>query len=174
MSYQKYNQGRKMNNNIKISLIMALSVLGLSACSIKQKIDPIEVSNTTEVCILENKDVRPGFLAEFEKVLQEKKIKYSLVQELDAQNGCDWTATYTANWAWDLALYMVYAEIKVFYQGRLDGEAVYDARMGGANMNKFIDAEPKIRELVEQLMQQKQARNQLRESSPFDYSQVAI
>ena len=153
---------------------MALSVLSLSACSIKQKIDPIEVTNETEVCIVENKDVRPGFLVEFEKVLQQKKIKYSLVQELNAEDGCEWTATYTANWAWDLALYMVYAEIKVFHQGRLDGEAIYDARMGGANMNKFIDAEPKIRELVEQLMQQKQARIQWKGSSPFDYSQMAI
>lgn len=163
-----------MNTKFKVSFLMALSVLSLSACSIKQKIDPIEVTSTTEVCIVENKDVRQGFLAEFEKVLQQKQIKYRLIQELDAQNGCEWTATYTANWAWDLALYMVYAEIKVFYQGRLDGEAIYDARMGGANMNKFIDAEPKIRELVEQLMQQKQVSNKLDGQSPFNRYQVAI
>ena len=126
------------------------------------------------MCIVENKDVREGFLKEFEKVLQQKQIKYRIVQELDAQNGCEWTATYTANWAWDLALYMVYAEIKVFYQGKLDGEAIYDARMGGANMNKFIDAEPKIRELVEQLIQQKQANNQFRVIHSFTEQQVAI
>jgi len=69
---------------------------------------------------------------------------------------------------------MVYAEIKVFYQGKLDGEAIYDARMGGANMNKFIDAEPKIRELVEQLIQQKQANNQFRVIHSFTEQQVAI
>ncbi|QIR16264.1 hypothetical protein HBH39_15735 [Shewanella aestuarii] len=155
-------------------MLMILSILSLSACSIKQKIDPIEVTSSTEVCIVENKDVRQGFLEEFKKVLQQKKIKYRLIQELDAQNGCEWTATYTANWAWDLALYMVYAEIKVFHQGRLDGEAIYDARMGGANMNKFIDAEPKIRELVEQLMQQKQVSNKLDGVSPFNQYKIAI
>ena len=132
------------------------------------------MTSSTEVCIVENKDVREGFLKEFEKVLQQKQIKYRIVQELDAKNGCEWTATYTANWAWDLALYMVYAEIKVFYQGKLDGEAIYDARMGGANMNKFIDAEPKIRELVEQLIQQKQANNQFRVIHSFTEQQVAI
>jgi len=163
-----------MSAKLRSCFIVALSLVGLSACSIKQKIDPIEVTSSTEVCIVENKDVREGFLKEFEKVLQQKQIKYRIVQELDAQNGCEWTATYTANWAWDLALYMVYAEIKVFYQGKLDGEAIYDARMGGANMNKFIDAEPKIRELVEQLIQQKQANNQFRVIHSFTEQQVAI
>lgn len=163
-----------MSAKLRSCFIVALSLVGLSACSIKQKIDPIEVTSSTEVCIVENKDVREGFLKEFEKVLQQKQIKYRIVQELDAQNGCEWTSTYTANWAWDLALYMVYAEIKVFYQGKLDGEAIYDARMGGANMNKFIDAEPKIRELVEQLIQQKQANNQFRVIHSFTEQQVAI
>ena len=56
---------------------------------------------------------------------------------------------------WDIALYMAYAAIKVYHNGKLDGEAIYDSRSGGGNFSKFIDAEPKIRELVEQLMQEK-------------------
>lgn len=151
-------------------ILVAVSILAMTtACSIKQRVDPVQVSNTDEVCIQKNPDVREGFLAEVEKVLTERQIKYRVINELNASEQCQWTATYTANWAWDLALYMVYAEIKVFHQGRLDGEAIYDARMGGANMNKFIDAEPKIRELVEQLIKQKQAS---RHWSPLQ--QVAI
>ncbi len=140
----------------KIVIAFLIIFLG-TACSIKQRVDPIQINNTAVVCIQENPDVRQGFLKEMETVLKEKKIGYRIVRELDASNQCEWTATYTANWAWDLALYMVYAEIKVFHDGRLDGEAIYDARGGGANMNKFIDAEPKIRELIEQLIKQKQA-----------------
>ncbi|GIU20559.1 MULTISPECIES: Sbal_3080 family lipoprotein [unclassified Shewanella] len=139
-------------------LIIAVSILLFtSACSIKQRVDPVHVNNNAEVCIQKNPDVREGFLEEMEKILAEKQINYRVVEQLDASLQCEWTATYTANWRWDLALYMVYAEIKVFHEGRLDGEAIYDARNGGANMNKFIDAEPKIRELIEQLIQQKQA-----------------
>ncbi|GIU36596.1 Sbal_3080 family lipoprotein [Shewanella schlegeliana] len=139
-------------------LFVVLSALLLtSACSIKQRVDPVHVNNNAEVCIQKNPDVRDGFLQEMEKILVEKQIKYRIIEELDASQQCEWTATYMANWRWDLALYMVYAEIKVFHQGRLDGEAIYDARSGGANMNKFIDAEPKIRELIDQLIQQKQA-----------------
>ncbi|AZQ12225.1 Sbal_3080 family lipoprotein [Shewanella khirikhana] len=138
-----------------IALALFASLLG--GCSIKQHVDPANINQQATVCVLENPDVREGFLQEVEKVLREKQINYQVVKELDASNNCEWTATYTANWAWDLALYMVYAEIKVYHQGKLDGQAIYDARMGGANMNKFIDAEPKIRELVEQLIAQKQA-----------------
>jgi hypothetical protein len=48
---------------------------------------------------------------------------------------------------------MSYAEIKIFHNRSLDGEAKYDSTRGGANMSKFIDAESKIRELLEELMQ---------------------
>ncbi|MCL1042748.1 Sbal_3080 family lipoprotein [Shewanella marisflavi] len=140
----------------KIFLVFTVLMM-TTACSIKQRVDSVQVGRSDEVCIQKNPDVRQGFLAEVEKVLTEKQIKYRVLEQLDAAQQCEWTATYTANWAWDLALYMVYAEIKVFHQGRLDGEAIYDARRGGANMNKFIDAEPKIRELIEELIKQKQA-----------------
>ncbi|QRH01450.1 hypothetical protein JQC75_16620 [Shewanella litorisediminis] len=138
-----------------MTLVLAVGVL--AGCTIKQHVDPVNLDKQAAICILENPDVREGFLLEMEKVLREKQINYRVVKELDARDGCEWTATYTASWAWDLALYLVYAEIKVFHQGKLDGEAIYDARMGGANMSKFIDAEPKIRELIEQLLAQKQS-----------------
>lgn len=76
-----------------------------------------------------------------------------MVTESSVPESCEWTSTYVARWSWDLALYMSYAEIKVFHKGSLDGEAKYDSTKGSANMGKFIDAEPKIRELVNQLMQ---------------------
>lgn len=76
-----------------------------------------------------------------------------MVNETSVPESCEWTSTYVARWTWDLSLYMSYAEIKVFHKGSLDGEAKYDSTRGGANMNKFIDSEPKIRELVNQLMQ---------------------
>jgi hypothetical protein len=66
-------------------------------------------------------------------------------------NTCPVTSTYTANWRWDLAMYMAYANIKVYSNGEQSGEAVYDALRGGANMSKFVQGETKIAELVNQL-----------------------
>jgi hypothetical protein len=60
-------------------------------------------------------------------------------------------STYTARWGWDVALYMKYAEIKVYQSATLIGEAVYDATWGGGRLDKFINAENKIREVVEEL-----------------------
>jgi len=64
---------------------------------------------------------------------------------------CPVASTYTANWQWDLGLYMSYADIKVFSNGQQSGQATYDSRSGGANMNKFIKGESKITELVNEL-----------------------
>lgn len=46
---------------------------------------------------------------------------------------------------------MKYAEIKVYRSAILVGEAVYDATWGGGRLDKFIHAENKIRELVDEL-----------------------
>jgi len=138
---------------MKKLLITVVALCLTSACSIKQRVDPVKVSHNTLICIKENPDVRKGFLAQVKASLNEKRIRYRMVEQLNASDQCEWTMTYTAKWSWDLALYMAYAEIKVFHDGRLDGEAIYDARHGDANMKKFIDSEPKIRELVGQLFQ---------------------
>jgi hypothetical protein len=47
---------------------------------------------------------------------------------------------------------MSYARLQIFKQGAAAGDAVYDSTRGGGNFSKFIDAEPKIRELVTQLL----------------------
>ncbi|MBR9911170.1 MAG: hypothetical protein GYB33_12550 [Gammaproteobacteria bacterium] len=139
----------------KLSLIT--SAILLTACSITQNIEPAAISKGSELCIIENPDVREGFLNEYKAVLADKGIAYKVVSEQSVPASCEWTSTYVARWTWDLALYMSYAEIKVFHNGSLDGEAKYDSTKGGANMSKFIDSEPKIRELLNQLIQYKSA-----------------
>lgn len=138
----------------KIILFLAISFL-ITSCSIKQVVEQAEIPQEVELCIIENPAVREGFLEEFKLVLSEKKIPYKIVSESAVPSDCEWTTTYTGLWTWDMALYMSYAEIKVFHNGSLDGQAIYDSTMGGANMGKFIDAKTKIRELVNELMQYK-------------------
>jgi hypothetical protein len=46
---------------------------------------------------------------------------------------------------------MNYAEFRVFVDGKEKGVATYDATHGNGNMNKFIDADKKIAELINQL-----------------------
>jgi hypothetical protein len=134
------------------TIITALLIAaGLAGCAAKQEIEPAEIPQGSHVCIAENPAVRAGFLVELKKILDEKNIDY-IVTGIDSARDCEWHVTYVARWSWDVALYMTYAEIKVFHYGRLDGTALYD---GTFAINKFIDSEPKIRELVNQLIQER-------------------
>jgi len=129
-------------------------VMGLffSACSIKQKVQPINIDlEEKKVCIIENKAVKKGFLVAYKKALEEKKYKVEVLDKNTSLNSCKVSSEYTANWSWDLVVYMEFAEIKVFTDGKIVGEAVYDSRGGSATMSKFIDAETKVKELVGEL-----------------------
>lgn len=137
--------------------LLLLSCFLVSACSIKQTIESAEVDKGSVICIIENPEVREGFLKTLESSLSSKGVPYKVVEASAIPESCEWTATYHARWTWDLALYMSYAHIQVFHKDKLDGQAIYDSTRGGGNMNKFIDAETKIRELVDQLIQYKLA-----------------
>ncbi len=127
-------------------------VAALAACAINQKVTPVESFDGKQVCIIENPAVvQAGFIVAYTQALEQKGYT---VQRLAAEakiTDCPVTSTYTANWRWDLALYMSFADIKVFQAGKQTGQAVYDATRGGANMSKFIKGDEKIRELVNQL-----------------------
>ena len=115
-------------------LLLAVFITG---CSIQQKVEPVNLTKKAELCIIENPKVRDGFLQEFRRVLAARQINHLVVPELNVPESCQWTVTYTARWSWDMTIYMSYAEIKVYEEGQLSGEALYDARRGGVNMSKF-------------------------------------
>lgn len=60
--------------------------------------------------------------------------------------------TYTANWQWDMAMYLTYFRGTLYEEGRVLGEIEYDAKMGGANMSKFGKTGEKLRPLLMDLL----------------------
>lgn len=131
-------------------LALVLPVV-LTGCAIHQKITPVATLSTPEVCIIHSPGVRAGFLESYQRALVNQGYAVKQLPASASIADCPVTSTYSGKWRWDLALYMAYAEIKVFHQGKLAGEATYDAQSGGSNMRKFIDAQEKITELVKQL-----------------------
>jgi len=132
--------------------VVAIAVLGISGCAtIDQKIRPISQISNDEVCIIENPKVQPGFLNQFKKTLEENGYKHKILPENSGFKDCNIISIYTANWAWDLALYMAYAKISVYQAGQPLGNAVYDARKAGLNSDKFVRGHEKVDELVSQL-----------------------
>jgi hypothetical protein len=134
-------------------LVMALSCLvGLSACAIKQDVRRASSLTEREICVTQNAAVRRTFEESLNKSLRSQGYAVKSVPADSAVTVCPVTITYTASWRWDLALYMAYAEIRVFNAGREEGRAIYDSTRGGGNMGKFIDAEKKVDELVRELV----------------------
>ena len=133
------------------NLIAILLVGALAGCAIHQNVRPVERFEGKQVCVIENTAVKYNFLASFKQSLEGRGYTVKMLSVSAALRECPVTVTYTANWRWDLAMYMAYAEIKVFNNGQPAGEAVYDSLRGGANMSKFINGEAKIAELVNQL-----------------------
>ena len=138
---------------MKARLATIAIAMSLAGCAIDQKVQPVALatSGPREICVIKNPAVRDSFLERYETALGHKGL---LVHELSAGSpvsACPLTTTYTASWHWDLAMYLTYVSFKVYRDGSLEGEALYDSTRGGANMSKFIDADKKVVELTDKL-----------------------
>lgn len=135
-------------------ILAALAALTmLSACSIQERVIPVTFAPTAtrEVCIIEHPPTRTSFRDGLVRALQQRGFQPRVIPENSPLTACRVTTTYLARWSWDFTIYMAYAEIIVFEEGRNVGRATYDARMGGGRLDKWIDADVKIAELVDQL-----------------------
>jgi hypothetical protein len=131
-------------------LTIAVLVLALSGCSISQTIDPVKAP-VSQVCVLKNpKVLMEEFLPELQKQIQGKGFP---TQEYTGArpSACSHHLEYTANWAWDMAMYLTYAEMRVYDRAGLAGKAVYDARRGSGRLDKFGRTAEKIGPLVDEL-----------------------
>lgn len=61
--------------------------------------------------------------------------------------------TYTANWRWDMAMYLTYFQAMLLENNRILGKVEYDANMGGGRPDKFGRTSEKIRPLLIELLQ---------------------
>lgn len=134
----------------KITLL-AITAAALSGCAIQQTVKPVDRFAEKEICVIDNPAVRATFFESYKRALTSKGYVVKRLPTSASITECNITSTYSAKWRWDLALYMAYAEIKVYNNGRSIGDAIYDSQRGGGNMGKFIDADKKIAELTNQL-----------------------
>ena len=126
-----------MKGSIVYAASGAVMMTLLAGCSISTTVKPVANEKISQLCIMENQGVlMDGFLPELKTQVESYGIKApSYAQALPAD--CVYHMEYSANWQWDLAMYLSYAELKVYKGNGMIGEAVYDARSGGANMDKF-------------------------------------
>ncbi|RON45862.1 hypothetical protein BK666_15205 [Pseudomonas frederiksbergensis] len=139
--------------SLYIPFILAATFLA-SGCSIKQTVTPAELSSeiAPEICLIPVEGLREGFNTTYENLLKSKGFHTRQIPSGSAPSSCPLSTTYIGTWSWDLAIYMSYADIRVYQYGQQVGQAEYDSRWGGGRViDKFINAEKKITELTDQL-----------------------
>jgi len=138
----------------------------LTGCAIRQEVKPVERMESRQICVIEDKTVRASFLESYKKALANKGYYVRQLQPLAALTACPVTSTYSAAWIWDFAPWLDYAEILVYHNGKLAGEARYDARSADANWRRYQAADSKIRALAYQLFPNRLATPAPPESTP--------
>lgn len=135
------------------SLFLAALAAVLPACTITQVANPVAkevvAAKPLSIALVQNTAVRmSGFHGELQRALERRGFKVETKPMGTDLAGLPLAMTYTANWSWDMDLYMSYAQLDVYRKGVKAGDAVYDSRGGGLHAAKFIDADRKADELV--------------------------
>ena len=139
-----------------------------AGCTTRQDITKLEGPKPGTTCIVRNGGVKPGVLEAMQdgfarhnmptRVIngqynwdKEKRQVTTRVTSNDTE-GCDAVTYYHAQWSWDLATYMYFANIWMTTgNGKRIAQATYDASKQ-AGPDKFIDARVKILELMDQML----------------------
>lgn len=141
---------------MKSVLFASLAIVTLlSGCAISKNVQSVD-SNTRiqKIYVKDNpKVLMDGLLPEIVTQVQELGFE-SEPYSGDRPTAARHYITYTANWQWDMAMYLTYFRATLYDNGRVLGEAEYDAKMGSASMSKFGKTADKIRPLFTELLEQ--------------------
>lgn len=134
---------------IALAVLAALALL-VGCASAVQRVSPVSKLEAKQICVVRNAAVRQTFHDALELALGKRGYQVRTVPDGSTPAACPLVAQYVAHWRWDLALYMSYAELKVFHDQKQIGTALYDAT-AVLGTSKFINGEEKLNELVGQL-----------------------
>lgn len=136
----------------RAALLVALAFVA-TGCAISQHVVPVDSSAQIEkIHVLHNDRVHMEGINEALVGIFESLGFESELYRGDRPPGALHTFTFTANWTWDMAMYLTYFRGTLLEDGRVIGEVEYDARSGGGNMSKFGSTESKIEPLIAEMM----------------------
>ena len=132
--------------------LVGLAML-VTGCTITQHVQPVPPNTLSSLCIEENDETwSKEFLPTLRAQLEHRGIASTVYQGTPPES-CRYRLTYDVNWGWDLAVYLTYANLRIYDGIKPIGEATYDARDGGGRFDKFGRTEEKLNTLLDQLLQ---------------------
>lgn len=140
-------------------ILLVIAVLLLAGCAISENVVPVDSDHLIEkIYVRYSDDVHMEGLND-ELVSQFRSLGFNAeLYKGDTPDRARHTFIFTANWTWDLAMYLTYFHGTLYEDGRMLGEAEYDARSGGANMGKFGSTANKIKPMLTEMMQKVERR----------------
>ncbi len=130
---------------------LTLGLLLLTSCSINDRVEPLSVSKMTQICLRTNEAVHmSGFLPEIIHQFERHGVKATAYAGARPK-GCRYHGNYVARWTWDMAMYLNFAEIKIFDRGKQIGLVEYDARIAQFHIGKFGTTRSKLEPLFDRL-----------------------
>jgi hypothetical protein len=164
-----------MNKSRVVALVLSVTAGFLSGCASRQVVTRVAEPRLQEVCVVEHTAVQTATLLAIQDGLRIHGLRSRVVKGAYANTdsvwqgsvlrgdvaGCEALLFYVANWNWDLAYYMRYAQIwmTVGDGSRRIGEATYDAS-NNIGPGKFIVARAKLLELMDQMFAGRNQANQ--------------
>ena len=132
--------------------VFVISVL--TGCSIVSKVEPAPPGTTVQtIYVQKNTNVHMAGLHD-ELIAQLRGLGYATATfEGDRPKEAVHMLSYTANWRWDMAMYLWYFQATLLEDSKVLGRVEYDATHGGGRPDKFGKTAEKIRPLLINLLQ---------------------
>jgi hypothetical protein len=141
-----------MSKGAALAIAIVATVL-TGGCTIKRHVDPVPTTSISSLCIAKNDAVwSKQFLPTLRDRLARHGITTTVYDGPTTPDDCSRHLEYEARWSWDIALYLMYAQIRIYDGATLVGSATYDARDGDARLDKFGSGEERLAGLVDDLL----------------------
>ena len=110
---------------MQLRTLIVLVAIALVGCSITKTVKPLTDTQISNLCIKTNPDIlMDEFLPEIKRQIEAKGIRTSDFSG-SVPPECKYTMEYTANWRWDMAMYLVFADMRVMQDRNIIGQATY-------------------------------------------------
>ncbi len=134
---------------MKTAIPAGMLLVVLAGCATERKVQPTSGERISAICIEENTLVaQAGFLPELRRQIETRGVETSVYSGARPAD-CEKHMKYTANWSWDLALYLSYAQLNVYDDTKAIGSATYEASPWA--LDKFGPTATKLTPMVAQL-----------------------
>ena len=124
---------------MKLIAIALFGAVALTGCSTMEATSAA-MGDEKRVCIIDNPRVRGDFAGAYRRALEERGFQVEVLPESADISACPVTTRYTGNYYWDLIVYLRYAEMQVYRDGKPAGRVVYNAQASRSSPESTISS----------------------------------